>query len=538
MLDRRPAILAATLTALAALAAAGLYGRATARGVGLYGDSVDYVAAARSILAGQGVKTLDGQGGVYPMAQFPPGYPLLLAGASVIGRADPVDAARPLNGLLLFGTVALAGAGAWRATRSGLAATIAAGLTATGVPVLSMAARLYSEAAFLVLSLLALLLLAEALNGRRQWAVAAGLAAGTAVAVRYAGVGLVGVGVVVLLLHHGSRHAETRNTILSRLWSAAIFLAVALLPAVAWATRNVLMAGKPTSRVLRFHPPPWDRLADGAATVLGWLPLDWWRREWIGNLFGLTVFLLLMRYGSRRKPPVSVAPTDSPDAPAPSAVSGTRGVMSAWLLGYPLFLLASLAFFDANVPLNDRILCPLYAPAAVLGASFCVWPAEKLRAGGRAAVAAWFVGTLLGVNLLTAWHWSAATQERGMGYARPRWERSQTIRALSALPPDFCVYTDGYDAVYLLTGRRVRQLPKTGHRSAGEANPRYDAEVNAMADALRKTGGWIVLFDHIDRDDFLMTEADLRQRFELVDARRKQPSDGRIYQVVFKYGPS
>ncbi len=571
---RRSAILAATLTALAALAAAGLNWRATARGVGLYGDSVDYVAAARSVLAGRGVQTLDGQGGVYPMTQFPPGYPLLLAGAALVSRLDPVGAARPLNGLLGVGTVLLAGWGAWRPTRSAPAAALAAALVATAVPVLSMTARLYSEAAFLFISLLALLLVAKAIDGGRwRWVVAAGLAAGAAVLVRYAGFAVIGVGAAALATLRvprvgyaqpvssalgGSRGTgwayPTRGT--RRFLAAGLFLVITLLPAVAWAGRNVAVAGRPTSRLLRFHPPTLGRLADGGWTVLGWVSPDSWAEAAVAGLVGLIV--LLGRTLHHRR---SLLCEAGEPLAAPQPAGATRVVLLAWLVGYPLFLLASLTCFDANVPLNDRILCPLYAPGAVVLALswFRLGPLVKApprlaaplagrgmggpstpqagRLNGGAAVLSALVAGLLTLNLLGAWRWSAATHDRGLGYARPRWERSQTVRALSALPPDFCVYTDGYDAVYLLTGRRVRQLPKTGHRSAGEANPRYDAEVAEMADRLRETGGWIVLFDHIDRDDFLMTEADLRQRFELVDARRKQPSDGRIYQVVFKNAP-
>ena len=467
-----------------------------------------------------------------------------------------------------MGTVALAGWGAWRPTRSAPAAALAAALVATAVPVLSMAARLYSEAAFLFFSLLALLLVAKAIDGGRwRWAVAAGLAAGASVLVRYAGFAVIGVGAAVLLWCHGSAYSQsragdgeehgsastpTRGTIGSRALRAGLFLAIALLPAVAWAGRNVAVAGRPTSRLLRFHPPTLGRLADGGRTLLGWVQLDSRAQAAVAGLGGLIVLLGLTLHHRRSL----LCEAGEPPAP-PRPAGATRVVMGTWLVGYPLFLLASLTFFDANVPLNDRILCPLYAPAAVVLAVFAFRLAPlakethrlaaplagRLNGGvigrGRvpvilALVLSALVAGLLTLNLLGAWHWSAATRDRGLGYARPRWERSQTVRALSALPPDFCIYTDGYDAVYLLTGRRVRQLPKTGHRSAGEANPHYDAEVDAMADRLRENGGWIVLFDHIDRDDFLMTEADLRQRFELVNARRKQPSDGRIYQVVPK----
>lgn len=79
-----------------ALAGAALVWWITPYGSGLSPDSVLFVATARSILAGDGVRSLDGGSEI----RFPPLDPVALAAAAWVSRSDPVDAARWLNATL------------------------------------------------------------------------------------------------------------------------------------------------------------------------------------------------------------------------------------------------------------------------------------------------------------------------------------------------------------------------------------------------------------------------------------------------------
>lgn len=62
---------------------------ATRQGPGLTPDSAYYIAAARSIDAGRGVRTMTGAA----LTHFPPGYPAVLSVAGLAGL-DPLRAAR------------------------------------------------------------------------------------------------------------------------------------------------------------------------------------------------------------------------------------------------------------------------------------------------------------------------------------------------------------------------------------------------------------------------------------------------------------
>ena len=59
-----------------AMAAAGAALFATAHGVGLAHDSLEYVGAARNFLTGRGLYVLGEHGGLGPLTHFPPLSPL------------------------------------------------------------------------------------------------------------------------------------------------------------------------------------------------------------------------------------------------------------------------------------------------------------------------------------------------------------------------------------------------------------------------------------------------------------------------------
>ncbi len=87
-------IVAALLAVAIVLIATSTYGSGISR------DSVGYIAAARSIAAGEGVLSYNGK----PLVIQPPLFPAVLAAASAISGADAVPAARILNALL-FGLI-------------------------------------------------------------------------------------------------------------------------------------------------------------------------------------------------------------------------------------------------------------------------------------------------------------------------------------------------------------------------------------------------------------------------------------------------
>ncbi len=160
--DRSLAGIGAAICAMCAIFSGFAVWSATERGIGLFGDSVDYIASARQIAVGHGAQTLDGKGGYTPLTQFPPGYPLLIATMSRLTGQDAVAAARPLHLFVGVTLIVLMGWLAHQATGAPIAAAAACVLGAVSQPLLMIDSRVYSEGPFLCAMLLAIGLLCRA----------------------------------------------------------------------------------------------------------------------------------------------------------------------------------------------------------------------------------------------------------------------------------------------------------------------------------------------------------------------------------------
>ena len=86
----RPDTFTMLLAALSALGVALVMAREITYGVALHWDSIQYIAGARNLLAGEGYSDIWGQ----PIEAWPPLYSLLLATAS-LGTWDPTRRCRP-----------------------------------------------------------------------------------------------------------------------------------------------------------------------------------------------------------------------------------------------------------------------------------------------------------------------------------------------------------------------------------------------------------------------------------------------------------
>ena len=209
-----------------------LTGTRYGHGVGLTWDSANYVSAARSLVAGDGLVMWFGH--PYPSA---PLLPLLLAAAEMVG-IDAIAAARYLNAAAFGLTVFAAAAWLKRRLRSPLLAVWAGCACALMPALIFAAARVWTETIFILFTMVSLALLDRFLSGRKAPALllAAAAAAAAACLTRYVGATLIGAGALILLLRNDTgMRARIRD---SALWSV-----VSLAPIGAWMVRNMQVFG-------------------------------------------------------------------------------------------------------------------------------------------------------------------------------------------------------------------------------------------------------------------------------------------------------
>jgi hypothetical protein len=378
-------------------------------GPGLSPDSVQFLAAAKSLAAGLGWRRVEGG----PLVEWAPLLPAWLALGIKLGVA-PLLWARATGALAAAGVSWALGAWTSRASGSWLAGYGAALVAAVSFPLWFVSAHLWSDAPFLFLALLGVL----ALDARR-WRAAAALAA-LACLMRYLGVTLVAAGVLWLASQRRWRRA---------LWYAGLSLA----PLALWLGRNALLTGTATG--LR-EPPGYTAAANISAFVHSAIdPLLPW--SWPGPIkLVLTVFAGAFGWLAldRRQP----------------------GPLTLFVALYSLAVIIVSSIWGSD-PLDIRLALPL-SIALIAGGFVAVAraPGRVARGGLMILALVWFARALMRDTESVALY----RRDGVPGFADRHWSASPTLALLRAAPPGDPLYSNAPEIAWLALERPVRLTPR------------------------------------------------------------------------------
>jgi hypothetical protein len=528
-MDRTRWVVAFTGLALLAVAST-IY--ATSLGAGLIADSKYYLEAAQGLLHGQGYTVPTPLGGAEPLTNWPPLFSASLAGLGLLGL-DLHAGARWLNAVLLGGTVVLGMLAIRHVTRGSFVAAVFGGfLLATSLDLLSVFSQAGSEPLFLFFGLLGLILVAahiESPTPRRLLGASAAIA--LAFLSRYPGVVLVVAGAIGILLFDP-------RTWRHRGRDAGILAGLSALPMIVWMGRNWLSARQPMGsfRVLEVHPLTPAQLRLGLDTVWGWISpgqgLGRGPASIVAHVVGLRwIALVTVVAGSavaaRRWRRWRAGKKGTEPLLAPPLLR----LLVTFTLLYLGFMVVSISFFDATIPLDQRLLSPVFPAAVILAVGAGSRLVEAFRGSAVARGVIGFGCLILGaVYADAAVHWVRQAHAKGLGYADKGWQRSDVLREVRALPAGVLIYTNGDDAVVLVTDRLALELPRKIRLNTGQPNPSYEAELAAMEDHLRAGAVLVYLRRVTWRTALYGSEAELKERLNL--RVRSAAADGSIYDVA------
>ncbi len=327
------------LVLLASLVPAGLVTLATNDGVNLSPDSNQYLSAAASFLAGQGLVRSNGQ----PFESWPPVYPVALALLSPLDKAH--SAARAINIAAIGLTAGLVIAWAHSQYSRPLITVAVAMALSLSPPLLYVAQWAWSEPLFILLVTIYLLALGMYFRtGRNSAFLLVCTTASLAWLTRYLGVVIVFVGLVSLLAcQHTELHRRAKDGLL--------FGLATCVPMALWLGRNYVVTGTLTGLRGPSAVSFLSNLRLTATTMLGW-----------GPLVALFSLLALPVLGRLRRQSHSF-----------SSLQSVVPIMAvAFVACYALFLVvsASLVAYD---PIDDRLLAPVYAPLVLAIAGAYDW---------------------------------------------------------------------------------------------------------------------------------------------------------------------
>ena len=504
------------LVGMASLAAA------TRWGIGITTDSMTYIGVARNLLSGLGFTELYPDGTTIPLTHYPPLFPALLAILGVVGM-EPSIAARWLNTLLFGANILLVGLAIKRIIRDSIWLPVFGScLMLTSRVVLHIHSYAWTEPAFIFFALLGFLLLGAYLeNSRLLFLVSSSGVIALAFLVRYPGLALVATGVVgILLLSKKGRH--------ERIVDALGFGVISSVPLALWVAKNSWVADSATGREIVFHPFGLSHVMEALRTFSIWLlpariPAPMRVSFLVLVVIGIVSSSLLMLRLQRRlglrtfvKPFVHRMPY-------------FVRLLAIFVVTYGFLLVGSISFADAETPLDDRILSPVYVSAVVF-ILYCVGELLRNPMRTRPVRVAVFVLCALfaAMYLRRGTSWVAHGYNEGWGLASKTWQQSEILQDVRALPPDTQIFSNGHDVIFFLTGRPAWRIPNRINPNVRQVNSSYSSQLLEMRDRLERDRGVLVYFRSFLRW-YQPTEEELEDELQL--RALTQRADGAIYEA-------
>jgi hypothetical protein len=495
----------------------------TSVGIGLSPDSTVYLGVANSLISGYGFYIpLTEIPPVSPMVDYPPFYPLLLASVKEL-NISPMVSTRWFDAISFSLLILIAGSILYRITDGAFFTSIlGAFLLASSNALISIHTWAWTEPLFNVAGFLGLLFLSFHLEKPRTIHLLAGsICISICFLLRYAGLAFV-IDVIFGLFFF------SRQALIKRITDGIIFLFLTVTPMMAWMVRNRIVSGAPMSRKFIFHPFGITNLNQTYETIRHWLiPIndpDLQSKVFIVFFILIAIFILIYIasnvFGSslqkRRNsfgPPVIVK------------------LLGGFLVIYTGFLVISISFFNAFVPMDDRIL----SPALISGIILSVWIGNETvnRLSLPAIIHHLLYLFLFAFGLFISYFqltkdisWVSYYHKEGLGYNNRTWQNSETIAAVKGLPPDTLIYTNAPDVIYTLTERPSKWLPnKVDPVSTIQYND-YKNNLLKIGSQLSQHSGVIVYFNNIHRD-YLPDDKELAALPNL--QKDRETSDGVIF---------
>ena len=176
-------------------------------------------------------------------------------------------------------------------------------------------------------------------------------------------------------------------------------------------------------------------------------------------------------------------------------------VLCFFIIIYPLFLLFSISFFDANTPLDDRILSPIFIPLTIVFLYFLdklyIFKRNNLVLKNALIIIALSISIFYVYSGLS---WGVSNSNNGLGFSSKAWQDSELILQIKNLPPGSPIISNSPHAVYILTGNSAQALPKERFETTQEENQNYLSDMKNIGSKIQNQHAFVIYFNLSGRD--------------------------------------
>ena len=489
----------------------------TRSGICIITDSSYYLMASESLVNYHAFGTFTPDGHVKLLTVWPPLYPSLLSLFHWI-NVSPATAARWLNAILFGLNASLAGVLVKKVSRGGLIVAAASALLfISSTSMLSLHWVALSEPLFIFFLFTCLYSLCGYLESKRLgWLMAAACAASMAWLTRYSGVSFVAAGTLAVLCLSDLKRAR-------RTLHAALFSIIAAAPNLLWMIRNQIVAGTASGKHFGWHPASLSLFQDYLITIARFILPEGMIPATVSALALLGLLLLLALAWKRGRLKFSL--------------NRAQKLLLLFIASYSALLFISISFLDANLVIDTwRLSLPICLIGLVLIVSF-VRPLFTSDGENALDKRSRLIAATCAILFLCAFAFRGAqwisTNDSGesknvesSNFTSRYWTESSLIQALKALPPDTPIYTNGPDALYVLTGRPAYPLPQKFNAETLQPSASYEESLHTIGDKLKDGGVVVFLYTH--RFANLPTQQELLEKLALKEVF-KDPT-GKIFK--------
>jgi hypothetical protein len=454
-------------------------------GIGVSPDSIVYISAARNLLENGRLLGYN----LFPVVDFPSGYPIFLATIKFITHVDPVAAGPYLNGVLFAAVVYLSSMIINKFVNHSLGYKCIVLMCIVVAPCLQeVYSMLWSESLFILLSLLLILALHRYF---KTYSIFSLLIVALIVAVscvtRYAGIAFAGAGGALLLF---DKNLKPKKKILHILVFSTISISLLAINLY----RNMQAGGFLTGNREKGITPLADNMSYFGSVVGNWLPFfpDHYTISLVvGWIVFMSIIAICVYYWIR----------------GGHWYTSFENITSVFALVYASFIILSSTISHYE-RINDRLLSPLYIPLLFSFTSRipALVQMEKKK-GWRVATIA-FCLTISAGFFIRQYQNNLEFYEDVSTYGIPgftddSWVHSQTVNFIkqhkSFLKPTYCIYSNAPEAIYFNCGLVGENLP----------NSKFPEEVNTF---YKEDHYYIVWFNNKEETPLPLQEIKLRKK--------------------------
>lgn len=468
-------------------------------GIGISPDSIVYLSVARNTIT-QGLFV---DYNLQPLVDFPVGYPFFLTVAGLITRVELINLAPYLNGFLFAACIMITGRliDSFELVRPWYKWFILFSM-ALSPALLGIFTMLWSETLFILLTLLFIAVLQKyLLKYATIYLIIAACIAGVSCITRYAGITVIGTGLMILLF----------DTVLKpkrKITHLFLFSIVSLSILIVNLVHNALVTGYATGPREAGITSLQTNIGYYADVVCSWFYFP--AQQTLLYSFFVVLLLMMMVFLFFR----SVIYTKQ--------VNNTMHILRAFFIIYTVFIIgiSTLSHFEQ---INTRLLSPIFIPLLLIATGWMPGVIEMLKTEKRQIVLvmvslAALIFQYCQFNTLKSNYHENNTY--GIpGYTDDSWRNSEIVKFIkkhqSVFDKNYGLYSNAHEAVYFNAGLRSSSIP-------------HKIDKADIYDFYHSDGFYVIWFDHVS-DTELISLAEISRHSKTV--RKYAFKDGAIYFV-------